>query len=281
MMKVFRLVLTLLLSASIFSSANLAAQAEATYSLGVVPQFEARERADTWLPIIAELSKRSGLRLVLKGASRIPDFDAAFAAGEFDLAYLNPFYAHRAMRSQGYLPLVRDAGNELFGILAVRKDSPYQSAKDLAGQKIAFPAPNAIGASLLVRADLDTLHKIGYTPVFAQTHASAYLNAILGTTAAVGGVRSTFDLLKPEMRDQLRIIHQTRKIPPHPIIAHPRVPEAHRLRIQKAFLELAATPEGARLLARVPMQRPIIANIADYDIITTLNLEKFQLKEGK
>ncbi len=280
-MKVLRLVLALLFSASIFFSANLAAQTEATYSLGVVPQFEARERADTWLPIIAELSKRSGLQLVMKGASRIPDFDTAFAAGEFDLAYLSPFHAHRAMRSQGYFPLVRDAGNELFGILAVRKDSPYQSARDLAGQKIAFPSPNAIGASLLVRADLDTLHKIGYTPVFAQTHASAYLNAILGTTAAVGGVRSTFDLLKPEMRDQLRIIYQTRKIPPHPIIAHPRVPEAHRLRIQKAFLELAATPEGARLLARVPMQRPITANVADYDIITTLNLEKFQLKEGK
>lgn len=280
-MKVLRLVLALLFSASIFFSTNLAAQTEATYSLGVVPQFEARERADTWLPILAELSKRSGLQLVMKGASRIPDFDTAFAAGEFDLAYVNPFHAHRAMRSQRYFPLVRDAGNELFGILAVRKDSPYQSARDLAGQKIAFPSPNAIGASLLVRADLDTLHKIGYTPVFAQTHASAYLNAILGTTAAVGGVRSTFDLLKPEMRDQLRIIYQTRKIPPHPIIAHPRVPEAHRLRIQKAFLELAATPEGAHLLARIPMQRPITANVADYDIITTLNLEKLQLKEGK
>jgi phosphonate transport system substrate-binding protein len=59
------------------------------------------------------------------------------------------------------------------------------------------------------------------------------------------------------------------------------VPEAHRLRIQKAFLDLAATPEGARLLARVPMQRPIAANVADYDIITSLNLERFQLKEGK
>jgi phosphonate transport system substrate-binding protein len=281
MMGVLSPVLTLLLSASIFFSTNLAAQAEAAYSFGVIPQFEAHERADTWLPIIAELSKRSGLRLFMKGPSRMPDFDTAFAAAEYDFAYLSPYLAARAMHKQKYLPLVRDAGNELFGILAVRKDSAYRSVKDLGGQKIAFPSHYATGASLLVRADLETLYGISYTPIFAQTHDSAYLNAVLGTTAAVGGVQSTFDRQKAEVRDQLRIIHQTRKIPPHPVIAHPRVPEAHRLRFQKAFLDLAATPEGARLLARVPMQRPIAANVADYDIITSLNLEKFQLKEGK
>lgn len=280
-MKVFRLVMAFLLLTSFLFSTNLAAQAEAAYSFGVVPQFEARERANTWLPILAELSRRSGLKLVMKGASRIPDFDIDFTAGTYDFAYHNPFFAHRAIHTQGYSPLVRDSAIALYGILAVRKDSPYRSVKDLAGQKIAFPSPNAIGASLLVRADLEFLHKIGFTPVYAQTHASAYLHAVLGTTAAVGGVQSTFDLQKPDVRDQLRIIYQTRKVPPHPVIAHPRVPEAHRLKLQQAFLEMSATPEGSKLLARIPMQQPIAANVADYDIIATLNLEKIVQKDGK
>ncbi|MEW6513137.1 MAG: phosphate/phosphite/phosphonate ABC transporter substrate-binding protein [Pseudomonadota bacterium] len=280
----FRLVLAwvlLMLYASLLPASLHAAQDGATYSFGVVPQFEARERAGTWLPILAELSKRSGLKLELKGSMRIPDFDAEFNSGAFDFAYLNPFHAHRAIRENGYHALVRDAGNALYGILAVRKDSHYHSINDLAGQRIAFPSPNAIGASLLVRADLESLHKISYTPVYVQTHASAYLNAILGTTAAVGGVQSTFDLQKPEVRDQLRILYQTRKIPPHPVIAHPRVPEAHRLKLQQAFLELAATPEGARLLSRIPMKQAIAASAADYDIIATLNLEKLSQKDGK
>lgn len=253
--------------------------AEATYSFGVVPQFESNQRAETWLPVLAEISKRTGLTLKLKGSTRIPDFDRAIMRGELDFAYLNPLTALQATHQQGYRLLVRGE-DSLQGIVVVRQGSSFKTVADLAGQKIAFPAPNAIGASLLVRADLENLYKIRYTPIFAQTHASAYLNAALGTAAAAGGVLATFNQTPPETRDKLRIIHHTRKIPSHPVIAHPRVPEAHRLLIQKAFLELAATKEGAILLERIPMSRPVPATLADYDVIPTLGLETLQRKHG-
>jgi phosphonate transport system substrate-binding protein len=106
------------------------ARAGNRYSVGVVPQFEARELAAIWIPILAELSKRTGLRLTMKGSPRIPEFEIAFEAGEFDFAYMNPYHAMIAARKQGYIPLVRDA-EPLYGVLAVRKDSPYQAVKPI------------------------------------------------------------------------------------------------------------------------------------------------------
>jgi len=255
------------------------ARAGAAYSFGVVPQFEAREIAAIWIPILAELAKRTGLALTMKGSPRIPEFEIAFEAGEFDFAYMNPYHAMIAARKQGYLPLVRDA-QPLYGVLAVRKDSPYQAVKDLAGKKISFPAPNAFGASLLMRADLETLFHIKVIPLYAQTHTSSYLNTVLGISEASGGVKGSFDRQKPDLRESLRIIYETRKVPSHPILAHPRVPEAHRDLVKQALLDMAATPEGAALLNKIPMSQPTSASTDEYALMSKLKLDKFYVKSG-
>ena len=66
------------LSFAVIVCATNPARAEAVYSVGVVPQFEARALASIWVPILAELSKRTGLQLSMKGAPRIPEFEVAF-----------------------------------------------------------------------------------------------------------------------------------------------------------------------------------------------------------
>lgn len=258
-----------------------AARAESvSYSVGVVPQFEARELASIWVPILTELSRRTGLQLAMKGSSRIPEFEIGFEVGEFDFAYMNPYHAVIAMRKQGYVPLVRDEAL-LSGVLVVAKDSPYRDVKALAGKKISFPAPNALGASLLIRADLDAVFHIKVTPLYAQTHTSAYLNTVLGVSEATGGVVATFDRQKADIRDGLRVLYETRKAPSHPLLAHPRVPAAHREAVQKALLEMAATPEGAALLAKVPMNTPVRATQAEYLALKNLKLEKYYVKSGE
>jgi phosphonate transport system substrate-binding protein len=255
------------------------AQAETAYSVGVVPQFEARELASIWVPILAELSKRTGLQLTMKGSPRIPEFEVAFEAGEFDFAYMNPYHALLAARKQGYLSLVRDA-KPLYGVIVVRKDSAYQEVKALAGKRISFPAPNAFGASLLIRADLDKVFHIKTVPLYAQTHTSAYLNTALGVSEATGGVKGTFEQQAPDIHDSLRILYETRKVPSHPLLSHPRVPKAHRDLVQQAFLDMAATPEGAALLAKIPMTKVEVADNADYAALKSWKLEKYYVKSG-
>ncbi|MEK9775022.1 MAG: phosphate/phosphite/phosphonate ABC transporter substrate-binding protein, partial [Quisquiliibacterium sp.] len=163
-------------------------------------------------------------------------------------------------------------------VLVVLADGPIKTIQDLNGKKVAFPSPNALGASLLMRADLDRLHKISIVPVWSQTHSSSYLNVALGITQAAGGVRSTLAAQKPELRDRLKVIYQTRSMPPHPVVGHPRVPAADRERVRQAFLDMGLSSNGAALLAKVPMKKPIPASVQDYQVLGEWGLESFYVK---
>ncbi len=256
------------------------AQADRVYTVGVVPQFEARALAEIWVPILEELETRTGLKLKMVGSPRIPEFEEGFEAGDFDFAYMNPYHMLVANNKQGYLPLVRDGGRELFGILTVRKDSPIKSVAELDGQIISFPAPNALGAALLMRADLDSIHNIKFEPIYVSTHTSSYLNVVLGRAAAGGGVMGTFNKQKDEIKDGLRILYKTRRMPPHPIAAHPRIPADVREKVRKAILDMAATDEGAKLLSKVPMRKAIEASLNDYSPLLEWGLENYFVQSG-
>jgi len=253
-------------------------QAGDVYTLGVVPQFEPRKLVGIWQPILDELQKRTGVEIRLQGSKDIPEFEAKLAHGEFDFAYMNPYHALTAARDQGYLPLVRDGGRALYGILVVRKDAPIKDVKQLDGAEIAFPAPNALGASLLMRAQLTRDQGIQFTPKYVQTHSSVYLNVVLGQAAAGGGVMGTFNQQPSEVREQLRTLYVTRDMPPHPFGAHPRVPDTVRIEVTKALIELSLTPRGKDLLAGVPFDRLIKTSYAEYQIMESWGLEDFYVK---
>jgi hypothetical protein len=55
----------------------------------------------------------------------------------------------------------------------VRKDDPIKSAGELDGKEVAFPAPNAFGASLWIRALLAEREKIRIVPAYVKTHSNA------------------------------------------------------------------------------------------------------------
>jgi phosphonate transport system substrate-binding protein len=179
---------------------------------------------------------------------------------------------------QGYIPLVRDAV-PVFGILVVRKDSPIRSPADLEGATIAFPAPNAIGASLLIRAELTRKFKIHFNPTYVKSHTATYLSVVQGLAAAGGGVQKTLDEQQESVRDQLRIVHTTRPFLTHPVAAHPRVPADVREAVRAAFLAMAASPEGAQLLRDVPMARAIQTSARDYEPLRELSLGDFFVPE--
>jgi len=246
---------------------------EAPLRVGVVPQFTSARIESTWQPLLAEVGRRAGVSLVLAPSPSIPDFERRFEQGEFDLVYLNPYHQIMASRAQGYRPILRDVSRQLFGILVVRKDSPVTRVEDLEGQVVAFPAPNALGASLMMRAALANRFKIRFTPRYVKTHTSVYLNVMLGEAAAGGGVMATFREQKPEVSEGLRILYETDKVPPHPISVHPRVPKAVADRLVEAFMAIGAGPEAAALLGDIPIGQIGPASEADYEPLTAMGLE--------
>ena len=252
-----------------------AGRAETVLTMGIVPQFDARILHDIWTPILEDVGKQVGVKFRIVGAPNIPAFEKALYAGTYDVAYMNPYHYVVAHRDQGYQAIVRDGARDLFGVLVVAKDGPIKTLQDLQGKTIAFPAPNALGASLLMRAELVTEHHLRFKAAYVGDHTSAYLNAALGLSAAAGGVMATLQRTTPALRARLHILYETKHVPPHPIAVSPRVPAALRSRLQQAFLTFAATPQGRKLFAQVPMKQPIATDDAAYDSVRALKLEKF------
>lgn len=256
------------------------AQTDEVFTFAVVPQFEQRKLFGIWKPIVDELSKRTGLHLKLVATLTVPEFERELSKGSFDIIYANPYHILWESKRQGYIPLVRD-DIPLRGILVVSKDSPFHRVEELDGKTLAIPSPNALGASLLIRADLENIFHISMTPINVKTHSSVYLNVATGAADAGGGVQKTFEEQAPNIRDALRVLYTTRGMPSHPIAAHPRVPSAVREAIRKALLEMAKTPEGQALLADIPMTRPVAASIKDYLIMQDWGLEKYWVDQAE
>jgi len=272
MIRTLSLVLILMTSFSIGSAAYAAGK---TYSIGVVPQFEARKLRKIWLPIIKQLEQETGFKFKLRGAPTIPAFEQEFLAGKFDISYMNPYHLLIANESQGYIPLVRDHSKRLQGVLVVRKDSPIQSVKDLNNKTLAFPSPNALGASLQMRAELHDKFKINITPKYVKTHDSVYLNVYLKQVAAGGGVGKTLRKQAPQLREQLKVIYKTTPVAPHPIAAHPRVPKADRDAIVKALIKISATKSGQKVLAQIPIKKLGKSSMQDYQPLQGMKLKRF------
>lgn len=266
-----------LLSAALGCTAMLThAEPTAPLSLGVVPQFTATETQLRWAPMIERLQTACGRPIELHPSNSIPAFETAFLSGGFDLAYMNPYHVVMARRTQGYVALVRGNKQRLKGVLVVAADSPYRKPLDLQGQTIAFPAPNAFGASLLMRAVLDRDQGVRFTPVYVKTHSNAYRHVLAGQAAAAGGVQATLQSESEDLKTKLRVLFETPAFAPHPLTAHPRVDTTSLTCITNALLQATRSAEGQAALDSIQMTEPVAAMYArDYAPLERLALESY------
>lgn len=246
-----------------------------SYTVGVVPQFPATDIQRVWGPILERVGQAAKVQLNLKFYKDIPTFEADFQAGGADFVYLNPYHQYMAHRAQGYVPLVRDS-RLLTGIVVVRKDDPIRKMADLRGQSVAYPAPNAFGASLLIRSHLAEVEHVETNAVYVRTHTNAYRYTLTGKTAASGGVRATLDREPPEVQAALRVLFETPGAAPHPLSAHPRVPEGTRKAVTEAMLRLSKDPALADAFHDIPMDQPVRADqVRDYQPLGKLKLDRY------
>jgi phosphonate transport system substrate-binding protein len=225
--------------------------------------------------LLQRLQEMTGVEFRLQVSRSIPEFEQDFQRGIPDFAFLNPYHAVMASRSHGYIPLLRDS-KPLTGILVVRSDDPLKSVRQLDGRDLAFPAPNAFGASLYLRALLAEEFRIRVTPRYVKTHSNVYRHVILGEAAAGGAVNNTLEHESAEVRGRLRVLYETPGVAAHPVVAHPRVPETVRKAFSEAIFRLAADSAMAPMLAAVQLPRPVAAHYArDYQVLEKLNLGRY------
>jgi len=244
------------------------------FTVAVVPQYPKLVIHRNWMPLLNYLSEKTGITLQLQHYQNITQFGDDLNKGAIDFAYMNPYQAVMARKSQGYIPLVKDGAKKLQGIIVVQQDSPIQSINELNGQHVAFPSPNAFAASLFTQALLAE-QGIKVIPEYVTTHANVYRHVILKKVAAGSGVHRTLNRESDSVKKQLRIIFETPGSAPHPLGVHPRVAKEIQQAISAAIIELAKDADNHHLLDAVQIPKPELANYErDY-----MPLEKLKFEE--
>jgi len=252
----------------------MGAEESLTLSFGIVPQQSATKLARLWTPICKYLSKQTGYRFVFKTAKDIPTFEKRLAAGEYDIAYMNPYHYTVFSIDPGYRAIAKETNKRIQGIIVVKKDSPYQSIAELSGKTLAFPAPAAFAASVLPRAYLKT-NQIEISPQYVRSHDSVYLTVSKGLYPAGGGIQRTFNNMPESIRQQLRILWKTPGYTPHAFAVHPRLPAAVVRDIAGALIAISTNEEGGNLLRNLNFNPIGSAKDEDWDDVRELGIALF------
>jgi phosphonate transport system substrate-binding protein len=243
----------------------------------IVPQLTASQTYTRWGPLLDQIGKNTEQCFDLIVPVNIPQFEADLANSRPDFVFMNPYHMAMKWRNHQYIPLVASS-EPIFGVITVRRDSKQNALKDLSGSKIGFPAPNAFAASLLIRSMLDS-NGIAFEPDYLKTHSNVYRSVARGAVTAGGGIHATLSAEPAELQDELRILAETKRYTAHPFSASARVPEVIQKRVQAAFLNLAKTKEGAELLNRIQLTKPMEVTYKDnYQALEALKLEKYVVK---
>jgi phosphonate transport system substrate-binding protein len=212
----------------------------------------------------------TGFTVRLQSSRDWPAYEARLQERKFDLAMMNPYQAFTAEKIR-YGIFGKVGGDDVSGIIVVRKDSGIKKVSDLRGKVISFPSPTALSAALatkvlLMKAGLDV--EKDAKPIYVGSLDSVVMSVYSGLSAAGGIWLPTWKAMKrarPEVIDALEIRWSTKSVGNVTFVARDDMPEAHRDAIAKVLFDLDKTEQGRLLLARLNFPRIEPANWQTFD----------------
>lgn len=251
---------------------EMAAPPEETpgYVLGVFPFLPSSSLEGVFAPLAAEISSKLGKPVSYRSATTFESFMERLAAGEFDIAHIQPFDYVRIAAAAGYLP-VADRREKLYGSFYVKAESPAQSIRDLAGTTVASP-PEVAAISYLARI---ALLELGLTPgqevTFKPTashHACLQLVAIGDASACATG-QAAARTYEEKTGIAFRPLERFPEAPYTVFVIHSRLPEKDRKAITEVILSTTlAGVSPAHRLHVMRNEHPPFVPITDADFET-------------
>jgi phosphonate transport system substrate-binding protein len=135
--------------------------------IGVITEENAEDRAKRWQPFMNYLERELDIPVKWREATDYAGVIEALKAKKVQLAWFGPASFARAwiVTDGQAVPLAaeidKDGGFGYFGVIIVKKDSPYQSVKDLKGKRFGFADPNSTSG---YQAPKFFLSEEGYEP---------------------------------------------------------------------------------------------------------------------
>jgi phosphonate transport system substrate-binding protein len=216
---------------------------------------------ERWLPLIEKISEDTGLQFKIRVYDHVFEFEKKLMDGLFDFVYLHSAQEAQAYAHQKYIPMIR---SERFckGALFVEKNSSIMRLEDLKGKEIALVSQRSLCSIVLQHVLKEEENIENYNIVYGGSPTNVFKNVLLNKTVAGGTLDMALNAESSEDISKLRLIYETPLMAPHPIAAHPRIPEKLRKMVSEAIMKIAQDDDGPGLLKNVRMPPPLV--YADY-----------------
>lgn len=206
-------------------------------------------------PVTNYLEKRLGTRVQAFTATDYAGVVEALRNQRADVGFMGPLQYVLAHQQAGAVPLLGEVYNGAATYrsrIFVRKDSGIRSAADLKGRTVAFTDPISSSGYLypleifrdagLIRQRDDAEGFFGRI-YFAGGDEQALRAVLNGFVDAAGIGQYSYSLLRPEERDQMRWIAESKPIPSHCVVVRKDLPAVRVKGLKQALLELEGGPQ--------------------------------------
>ncbi|MEJ2399681.1 MAG: PhnD/SsuA/transferrin family substrate-binding protein, partial [Gammaproteobacteria bacterium] len=216
--------------------------------LGIFPYLSTRQLVKNFAPLLPALSHAVQMPIHLRTALDFGTFSDNLASGKYDIVLVQPFEVEKAVQL-GYIPLAM-MKNSSFGTFYVRKTSHFHRIQELKGHIIAMAPINSAESHL----GRDALRKAGLIPGkdvkirYLHTHDACLREVQRGGSAACATSPLVLKMLPAEYSTGLRSIGKTMKMPGVVFLAHKRLPEKLRDRLEKEIVSWRHTKSGRKIL---------------------------------
>jgi phosphonate transport system substrate-binding protein len=205
---------------------------------------------------LAPLGFTGGRILVVEKVSQLAQ---AVREGKVDFFHDSIVPTMVLSRWSGAVPILRQwkfGESEYYSVILVRKDSGIHTLTDLKGKVIAFDEPHSTSAHVLPRMLL-VENKLKLVQVVApggpEPNTVGYIHGsddnaphllVLGKVDAAATSHREFEVLRPEVRNQLKIIGRTKSVPRLLISIRKDLDPKLAKALKETLLDMNKNPEG-------------------------------------
>ena len=225
---------------------------EPVYRFSPVPQYAIPLVAAYWNPILAWVSERSGVRLVLKISRTSAETTQLVLDKDIEFVFTNHLFSPER-EALGWRVFGRRLTPAVQGQLIVPADSPITDLAQLEGKDVAFPGPEATVAYKIPMAHLMNRH-VGAHAVFGGNMDGALAQLYSGKVAAAGVNSQLAEAHARREGRKYRVLWASEPLHDLALMAAAKVPDKDLQAVAKAFAAMHTDPKGREILSAVSAQ---------------------------
>jgi len=239
-----KLVMVALMAVTSLTSVNSHAEGD-NIKIGLLPYLSPDFLMTRYAPLIKHVGKELGKKPLPSTAPNFPTYVKRAAKYEYELYVTAPHFAALAEKELGYKRVAR-LTRELDGAMVVHADSDFQKIEQLKGKRLATPDHLAIitilGEQSLKDHGIDPSKDIIIKS--APSHNTALLEVIEKRADAAVVSAAVFESMDPTLKQKLRLIFSTDRVPHMMFLASPKMPEKEYQQLKTSVLNYTATGAG-------------------------------------